>query len=76
MKVADIERESDELIELFEKLLTSMIEAMQANDWVEAGRINAIFRGISETLGDINLVPEFLEINGISYMARLPAPRV
>lgn len=71
----DLKGDADELIAIFDEMLFSLIESMQANDWVEAGRINAAFRGLAVTLGDANLWQPVFPMSNIWYVPLISPPK-
>ncbi len=70
----DPKSEASELIALFEEMLCSLIEAIQRNDWVEAGRLDAAFRGFADAFGDVSLWQPVFRFDDVWKTPALPHP--
>ena len=71
----DPNREASELIALCDEMLCSLFEAIQKNDWVEAGRLDATFRGFADAFGDVSLWKPVFPFEDIWKTPALPHPR-
>ncbi|MBB3588980.1 hypothetical protein [Sphingomonas sp. BK481] len=66
--------DGDDLVAMLDAILDSLIDALQANDWADAGRLHASIKGIALALG----VTDFPEPNwspaDICYVPLLTGP--
>ncbi len=56
----DCKREGDELVAILGEIAASLEASIFANDWVEVGRLNCIFRGFAAALGNAELWQDVL----------------
>ncbi|WP_010188823.1 hypothetical protein [Sphingomonas sp. PAMC 26605] len=66
--------DGDDLVAMLDAILDSLIEALQDNDWVDAGRLYASIQGIAKALGVADFPePDWSPAN-ICYVRLLTGP--